>query len=177
MPGGRKCCETQRASQSHHNYTTGGLSRWGTLWLVRAEGKKWCQASCCSLNQNTKDWLTCLKKKVLPWEEMMDGKTRYMLARNEDSNICFHDWECSRRMQINPVTMSVSELAAWKEWRARVEERASHSLTYIPFYCEFLNQIDRSNFFCLKKCLQRQYEWIQWAIKSFDKTKSLSYYF
>lgn len=40
MPGGRKCCETQRTSQSHCNYTTGGLSRWGSWWLVRAEGKK-----------------------------------------------------------------------------------------------------------------------------------------
>lgn len=119
-------------------------------WLEQ-KAKKRCQASSCSLNQNTKDWPTCLKKKVLPWEEMMGGKTRHTLARNEDSYVCFHDRECSRRMQIKLVTVTISELAAWKEWRARVGERPSCILTYIPFYCEFLNQIDRSYFFLFKK--------------------------
>lgn len=63
-------------------------------WLeqkAKKEKKNRCLASCCSLNQNTKDWPTCLKKKVLPWEEMMGGETRHILARNKDSYVCYHD--------------------------------------------------------------------------------------
>jgi hypothetical protein len=33
-----------------------------------------------------------------------------------------HAWECSRKIQIMLVAMTITEEAVWKEWRARVKK-------------------------------------------------------